>query len=118
MTIERREASLVTSAMLGSASTGTCTVTWHRASRVRSGRDDGKRIRERPKGTGGEGEGVVSYKVRVQINCSRSGKVSSCKVVADYKNDDTSVRLVRTASTEKACEGLNMNEASWRWWWQ
>ena len=30
----------------------------------------------------------MSYKRRVQINCSRSGKVSSCKVVTDYKNDD------------------------------
>ena len=31
-------------------------------------------IKEGPKGTGVEGEGVVSYKERVQINCSRSGK--------------------------------------------
>ena len=30
----------------------------------------------------------MSYKRRVQINCSRSGKVSLCKVVTDYKNDD------------------------------
>ena len=41
MMIGRREASLVTSAMSGLASTGTCTVTWHRDSWVRSGRDDG-----------------------------------------------------------------------------
>ena len=41
MTIGKREASLVTSAMLGSASMGTCTVTWHRGSRVRSGKDEG-----------------------------------------------------------------------------
>ena len=34
------------------------------------------------------GKGVMSYKERVQINCSRSRKVSSCKVVTDYKNDD------------------------------
>ena len=31
-------------------------------------------IKEGPKGTGVEGEGVVSYKERVQINCSRSIK--------------------------------------------
>ena len=62
--VERREASLVTSAMLGSAISDRCTVTRYRGSRVRSGRDDGMRIKERPKGTGGEGEGVVSYKER------------------------------------------------------
>ena len=41
MTIGRREASLVTSAMSGSAITGMCTVTWYQGSRGRSGRDDG-----------------------------------------------------------------------------
>ena len=36
---------------------------------------------------GRRGRGIVLE--RVQINCSRSGKVSSYKVVTDYKNDDT-----------------------------
>ena len=33
----------------------------------------------------------MSYKERIQINCSRSGKASLCKVVTDYKNDDSTV---------------------------
>ena len=41
MTIERREASLMTSAMSGSASMGMCTVTCRRGSQGRSGRDKG-----------------------------------------------------------------------------
>ena len=56
--VERREASLVTSAMSGSAISDRCMVTWYQGSRVGSGRDDGRRIKEGPKGTGGEGEGV------------------------------------------------------------
>ena len=59
MTIKRREASLVTLAMLGLAIMGTCTVTCYRGSWVRRGRDDGGRIKERLKGTGREGEGGV-----------------------------------------------------------
>ena len=39
--VGRREASLVTSAMSGSAISDRCTVTWCRGSRVRRGRDDG-----------------------------------------------------------------------------
>ena len=58
----RREASLVTSAMLGSANAGTCMVTCYWGSWGRSGRDIWGRIKERPKGTGGEGEGVLSNK--------------------------------------------------------
>ena len=54
--IGRREVSLVTSAMSGSAISGRCTVTRYRGSRVRRGRDDEVRIKERLKGTGGEGE--------------------------------------------------------------
>ena len=38
--VGRREASLVTSAMSGSAISDRCTVTWSWDSRVRSGRDD------------------------------------------------------------------------------
>ena len=72
--VGRREASLVTSAMSGSTIADGCMVTRYRGSRVRSGRDVGVRIKEGLKGTGGEGEGVVSYKERVQINCSRSIK--------------------------------------------
>ena len=60
----RIEASLLSSAMSGSASTDTCTVTCYWGSQGRSGRDEGGRIKERPKGTGGEGEGVLSYKER------------------------------------------------------
>ena len=41
MTIGRREASLVTSAMLGSAIAGTCTVTCYWSSQGRSGKDEG-----------------------------------------------------------------------------
>ena len=57
--VVRREASLVTSARSGSAIVDRCMVTCYRGSRVRCGRDDGSGIKERPKGTGGEGEGVV-----------------------------------------------------------
>ena len=90
MTIGRREASLVTSAMLGLAILGRCTVTYYRGSRVRRGRDVGLENKGRVEGNRGRrGRGLLSYKVRVQINCSRSGKVSSCKVVTDYKNDDS-----------------------------
>ena len=39
--VGRREASLMTLAMSGSAIMGRCTVTRYRGSRVRSGRDDG-----------------------------------------------------------------------------
>ena len=42
MTIGRREASLVTSAMSGSAIAGKCMVTCHRGSRGRSRKDDGR----------------------------------------------------------------------------
>ena len=42
MMIGRREASLVTSAMLGSAIAGTCTVMCNQGSRGRRGRDDGR----------------------------------------------------------------------------
>ena len=41
MTIGRREASLMTSAMSGSAIAGMCTVTCYRGSRGRRGRDIG-----------------------------------------------------------------------------
>ena len=58
------EASLVTLAMLGLAIPGTCTVTCYRSSWGRSGRGRRGRIREWPKGTGGEGEGLLSYKER------------------------------------------------------
>ena len=60
----RREASLVTLAMSGSAIAGMCMVTCCWDSWGRSGRDVGERIKERPKETGGEGEGVLSYKER------------------------------------------------------
>ena len=69
------------------------------------------RIKEGPKGTGGEGEGVVSYKERVQINCSRSGKVSSCKVVTDYKNDDRSIQsdpMSQSLVNHVVAPGLNL----------
>ena len=39
--VERREASLMTSAMSGLANAGMCTVTCYRGSRVRRGRDGG-----------------------------------------------------------------------------
>ena len=42
----RREASLVTSAMSGSAIVGTCMVTCHRGSQGRSGRDVRENIRK------------------------------------------------------------------------
>ena len=45
------------------------------------GKAEGNRVRR--------GKGIMSYKRKVQINCSRSGKASSCKVVADYKNNDS-----------------------------
>ena len=41
MTIGRRETSLMTLAMSGSAIAGMCTVTWYRGSRGRRGRGDG-----------------------------------------------------------------------------
>ena len=57
MTIERREASLVTSAMLGSAIAGMCTVTCYRGSWGRNGRDEGKRIRKGRREPGEKGKG-------------------------------------------------------------
>ena len=87
--IGRKEASLMTSAISGLANMGTCTVTWHWGSWGRSGRDDKGGIKERPKETGGEGEGVIVHIRKGQINCSRSRKVSWYKVVTDYKNHDT-----------------------------
>ena len=59
MTIERREASLVTLAMSGSAIMGRCTVTCYRGSRGKEWRGRWGRIKERPKGTRGEGEGSI-----------------------------------------------------------
>ena len=69
MMIGRREASLMTSAMSGLAIAGICTVTCYRGSRIRRGRDNGGRIKERPKGTRGEGEGgsVLSRKGTDQL---------------------------------------------------
>ena len=54
----RREASLVTLAMLGSAITVMCTVTCGWGSQGRSGWDIRRGIKEGLKGTGGEGEGL------------------------------------------------------------
>ena len=64
MTIGRREASLVTSAMLGSAIVDMCTVTWYQGSRGRSGRDNGENKGRAEGNRGRRGRGIMSYKER------------------------------------------------------
>ena len=64
MTIGRREASLMTLAMLGLANTGMCTVTCCWGSWGRSGRDGRGRIRKGRREPGEKGKGLMSYKER------------------------------------------------------
>ena len=64
MTIGRREASLMTLAMLGLANTGMCTVACCRGSWGRSGRDGRGRIRKGRREPGEKGKGLMSYKER------------------------------------------------------
>ena len=57
MMIGRREASLMTLAMLGSAIMGTCMVMCYRSSWGRSGRDEEERIRKGRREPGEKGKG-------------------------------------------------------------